>query len=62
MKTKEELKNIYESLNDSEKYGIQFAMLPAKLLQYNLSREDISNLMSIRMELEKNDVNKIKAK
>lgn len=62
MKTKEELKNIYESLNDSEKYGIQFAMLPAKLLQYNLSREDVSNLMSIRMELEKNDVNKIKAK
>jgi len=61
MKTKEELKNIYESLNDSEKYGIQFAMLPAKLLQYNLSREDVSNLMSIRMELEKNDVNKIKA-
>jgi len=62
MKTKEELKSIYEGLNESEKYGIQFAMLPAKLLQYNLSREDVSNLMSIRMELESNDVNKIKVK
>ena len=58
MKTEEELKNIYNSLNDSEKHGIQFGLFPAKLLELNLSNEDCANLMQFRMKVEKYDVNK----
>jgi len=56
MKSKEELKNIYKSLNDSEKFGVQFGLFPAKLM--NLEREEVAGLMEVRMELEKQDVNK----
>ncbi len=59
MKTKEELKNIYKGLNESEKHGVQFGLLPVNLMKYNLDNEDVSNLMKVRMELESNDVNKI---
>ena len=60
MKTKEELKKIYENLNESEKFGVQFALFPVKLM--GLTKEEIVTLMEIRAELEKDDVNKIKTK
>jgi len=60
MKTKEELKKIYEDLNESEKFGVQFALFPVKLM--DLTKEEIVTLMEIRTELEKDDVNKIKTK
>ncbi len=56
MKTKVELKSIYESLNDSEKFGIQFAMFPVKLM--GLNKDETVALMEIRKESEKYDVNK----
>ena len=49
MKNKEELKIIYDSLNDSEKHGIQFGLFPAKLMELNLNNEDCSELMRFRM-------------
>jgi len=55
MLSKEELKKVYESLNDSEKHGVQFGLFPAKL---GLSSEECSDLMKVRMESEKYDVNK----
>ena len=58
MKTKEELKTIYDSLNDSEKHGVQFGLFPAKLLELNLDNVDCADLMRFRMETEKLDVNK----
>lgn len=57
MKSEEELKNIYGALNESEKHGVQFGLFPVKLM--NLSQEEISGLMRVRMELEKQDVNKV---
>lgn len=56
MKTKEELKKIYEGLNESEKYGIQFGLFPVKLME--LSKEEVVALMDLRGEIEKNDINK----
>ena len=58
MKTKEELKTIYNSLNDSEKHGVQFGLFPAKLLELNLDNVDCADLMRFRMKVEKHDVNK----
>ena len=52
MKTKEELTDIYNSLNESEKFGIQFGMFPVKLI--NLKHDEIVSLMELRMEIEKN--------
>ena len=56
MKTKEELTDIYNSLNESEKFGIQFGMFPVKLI--NLKHDEIVSLMELRMEIEKMEVNK----
>lgn len=56
MKTKEELKKIYDRLNESEKYGIQFGLFPAKLME--LSKEEVVALIDLRGEIEKNDINK----
>ena len=56
MKTKEELTKIYHSLNDNEKYGIQFGLFP--ILLKGLEHEEIVELMQIRKELEKQDINK----
>ena len=50
MKTKEELKTIYNSLNDSEKHGVQFGLFPAKLLDFKLDNIDYANLMRFRYE------------
>ena len=58
MRSKEELKTIYNSLNDSEKHGIQFGLFPAKLLELKLSNVDCADLMRFRIEVEKHDVNK----
>jgi hypothetical protein len=56
MKTKEELKKIYEELNESEKFGVQFALFPVKLM--GLNKEEIVALMDLRGEIEKSDINK----
>lgn len=58
MKTKEELREIYEGLNDSEKFGIEFALFPAKL--QGLSREEVLILMQIREEERKKQSNNSK--
>ena len=56
MKSKEELTKIYNELNESEKYGIHFGLFPVKLIE--LSKDEISGLMQIRIEKEKYDINK----
>lgn len=50
MKTKEELKKMFDSLNDSEKYGVRFGLFPAKLIEYNLDRFDMVNLMDSKCD------------
>lgn len=56
MKSKEELTKIYDELNDSEKYGIQFGLFPIKLV--GLTKDETVKLMQVRIEKEKYDINK----
>ena len=56
MLSKEELREVYKSLNDNEKFGVQFGLFPASLIGF--SSEECSDLMKIRKELEQYDVNK----
>jgi len=56
MKTKEELTDIYNSLNENQKFGVQFGMFPVKLM--GLSKDEVVELMEIRIAIEKNDINK----
>ena len=58
MKTKEELTDIYNSLNENQKFGVQFGMFPVKLM--GLSKDEVVELMEIRIAIEKNDINKWK--
>lgn len=58
MKSRKELKAIYDSLNDSEKHGVQFGLFPAKLLNAELDNIDCAKIMQYRMKVEKYDVNK----
>ena len=55
MKTEQELTEIYNSLNKSERFGIQFGLFPVKLI--NLTTDETVLLMEIRSKKEKNDVN-----
>lgn len=56
MKSKEELTKIYEGLNESEKFGIQFGLFPVKLM--DLEKNETVALMRIRMGTERYDINK----
>jgi len=51
-----DIKKIYESLNDNEKFGIQFGLFPASLI--SLEHDEIVKLMEYRKNINKNDVNK----
>lgn len=54
MKSKKELEKIYNELNESEKYGIQFGLFPVKL--QGLRKEEIVRVMQLRIEKEKHDI------
>jgi len=56
MKTKKELRKIYDELNESEKFGIQFGLFPARLM--GLTKEETVALMELRGEVEKDDINR----
>ena len=60
MKNKEELAKIYDELNDSEKFGVQFGLFPIKLK--SLTKDEIVELMQIRIKKEQYDINKIEVK
>ena len=48
-KTEPELKTIFESLNESEKFGIAFGLFPAKL--QGLTHNDVVALMKFREKM-----------
>lgn len=52
------LEKIYEGLNDSERFGVQFGMFPARLMSLELTKDDIVELMEIRKEQNTYDINK----
>ncbi len=59
-RTKEELEKIYDTLNESEKFGLQFSLFPYRIhSELKLNTDDCVALMRIRMEREKHAVNKI---
>jgi len=48
-KTESELRAIFESLNESEKFGIAFGMFPARLPE--LTHNDVVALMKLRQKI-----------
>jgi deoxyhypusine synthase len=48
-KTESELREIFESLNEGEKFGIAFAMFPARLP--DLTHNDVVALMKLREKM-----------
>ena len=47
---------IYDSLNENEKYGIQFGIFPVSLKE--LTHDEIVELMEYRKNVNEKDVNK----
>lgn len=47
MKTQEELQQIFNSLNENEKFGISFGLYPVKLMALKLENEDYADLVGI---------------
>ena len=43
----EKIKEIWEKMNDSEKYGCKFNLFPHWALGYNLTREENIELMKL---------------
>jgi len=56
MTMEDKIKAIYDGLNESEKFGVQFGMFPVRL--QNLSIEETVQLMEYRKNTAKQDVNK----
>ena len=50
MKTKNELKEIYNSLNDNEKFGLSFGLFPVRLIDLKLSNHESAKLIRISQD------------
>ena len=48
MRSRQELEEIYQKMNESERFGVAFGLFPAWVMGHDLENAEIVELMKIR--------------